>query len=185
MYLWIEDRGVSSSFFDHIWKLKIPLKIQIFLWLLCTKTLLTRTKLRRSGWEGPINCVYCPNDEKIDHLFFACAHVQRMWNCLLIKFHVTEVPNSLEDFLVLANLILEQDQNAFRLCSATVLWTCWLLRNDVCFNASPYATLNTYIAKVKYLVSYWSGMWTPQVKEQVMQLMHVVELEALEEVLPL
>lgn len=58
--------------FKYFWKIKLPLKIKVFMWLIDKNSILTRDNLLHRGWQGPKECVFCGNDESIDHLFLHC-----------------------------------------------------------------------------------------------------------------
>ena len=60
-----------------LWKLKIPLKINIFLWYLKQGVILTKHNLARRNWQGSQQCRFCHKDETIQYLFFDC-HVTRL-----------------------------------------------------------------------------------------------------------
>ena len=53
-----------------IWKLKLPLKIKIFMWYLIKRVTLTKDNLARRRWKWSLKCCYCNLDETIQHLFF-------------------------------------------------------------------------------------------------------------------
>ncbi|WVZ51083.1 hypothetical protein U9M48_002262 [Paspalum notatum var. saurae] len=59
-----------------LWKLRIPLKIKIFLWYLRTEVILTKDNLAKRRWQGSTKCCFCHADETIQHLFFDC-HLAR------------------------------------------------------------------------------------------------------------
>ncbi|WVZ83546.1 hypothetical protein U9M48_030683, partial [Paspalum notatum var. saurae] len=59
-----------------LWKLRIPLKIKIFLWYLRTGVILTKDNLAKRQWQGSTKCCFCNADETLQHLFFDC-HVAR------------------------------------------------------------------------------------------------------------
>jgi zinc-binding in reverse transcriptase len=48
-YLWLDNGGVISKDFDIIWHTKIPLKIQIFMWLVRKNKILTKKILLKRG----------------------------------------------------------------------------------------------------------------------------------------
>ena len=52
-----------------IWKLKLPLKIKIFMWYLIKGVTLTKDNLARLRWKGSSNCCCCNLIETIQHLF--------------------------------------------------------------------------------------------------------------------
>jgi hypothetical protein len=66
----IKDTRVMHS--TLLWKLKIPLRIKIFLWYLKREVVLTKDNLARRNWNGGKQCVLCSQPETIQHLFFYC-----------------------------------------------------------------------------------------------------------------
>ncbi|WVZ85896.1 hypothetical protein U9M48_032754 [Paspalum notatum var. saurae] len=52
-----------------LWKLKIPLKIRIFLWYLRSGVILTKDNLAKRKWKGDTKCCFCNETETIQHLF--------------------------------------------------------------------------------------------------------------------
>jgi hypothetical protein len=48
-----------------IWKLKLPLKIKVFLWYLYKGVILTNDNLARRQWQGDRKCCICSFDESI------------------------------------------------------------------------------------------------------------------------
>lgn len=42
-----------------IWKINVPLKINIFLWYLIRGVTLTKDDLAKRNWQGSLNCCYC------------------------------------------------------------------------------------------------------------------------------
>ena len=61
-----ENRVIDKSI---LWKLRLPLKIKIFLWYLQKGVLLTRDNLIKRKWKGESKCCFCNNNETIQHLF--------------------------------------------------------------------------------------------------------------------
>jgi hypothetical protein len=70
--------SVKSLYLDHlndhtrflrkyIWKIKVPLKIRIFMWFLYRKVLLTKNNLTKRNWQGIKRCCFCSHDESIQH----------------------------------------------------------------------------------------------------------------------
>jgi hypothetical protein len=59
-----------------MWKLKVPLKIKIFMWYLQRGVILTKDNLAKRSWQGSKVCCFCHKDETIQHLFFDCRFAQ-------------------------------------------------------------------------------------------------------------
>jgi hypothetical protein len=69
MYLDLLDD--DTNFLNkYIWKMKVPLKIKIFMWFLYRKVILTKGNLIKRNWVGNETCCFCDNKESIQHLFF-------------------------------------------------------------------------------------------------------------------
>ena len=71
-----------------VWKLKIPLKIKIFLWYLQKGVILTKDNLLKRNWKGGSKCCFCSEDETIQHLFFDCHVAKFVWSAVFFAFGV-------------------------------------------------------------------------------------------------
>jgi hypothetical protein len=64
-------RSMYQAFLDinivphnsYLWKLKIPLKIKVFLWLLFREAILTKDNLVRRNWHKNKMCCFCNSNE--------------------------------------------------------------------------------------------------------------------------
>jgi zinc-binding in reverse transcriptase len=67
------------------WKLRIPSKVKLFLWLLSRDMLLTNRNLGKRNWPSGDRCVLCSTtmEEDADHLFFHYRYAQRIWYDIL------------------------------------------------------------------------------------------------------
>lgn len=73
-------RGVRHTLGDALWELKIPYKIQMFLWLVNRKAILTQDNLQKRGCIGPGICTMCQQDEEtVEHTFTTCTFVIKLW----------------------------------------------------------------------------------------------------------
>ncbi|WVZ54468.1 hypothetical protein U9M48_005255, partial [Paspalum notatum var. saurae] len=61
-----------------LWKLKLALKIKIFIWFLMKCVILTKDNLKKRNWNGDNGCCFC-NKETIQHLFFDCHVAIFVW----------------------------------------------------------------------------------------------------------
>jgi hypothetical protein len=62
-----------------LWKLKVPLKIKIFMWYLIKGVVLTKDNLAKRNWHGNKKCVFCTANESIQHLFIDCHFTKFVW----------------------------------------------------------------------------------------------------------
>lgn len=71
MYLaWLQDGVVSYR--NPLWQIRIPLKINFFLWYLYKGVILTKDNLAKRNWQENTKCCFCNSSESIQHLFFDC-----------------------------------------------------------------------------------------------------------------
>jgi zinc-binding in reverse transcriptase len=86
MYKFLNSGGVHTPLVRSVWSLRIPLKFKLFLWIATHNCILTRDNLLHRGWQGPASCVFCSNNESIDHLFFTCPFAHSLWQLLFQLF---------------------------------------------------------------------------------------------------
>ena len=117
------------------WKLKLPLKIKVFLWYL-KKVILTKDELVKRNWKGCTKCCFCSREETIQHLFFDCHMSRFIWNSLFLSFGITP-PSSV------ANLFGSWYESfpltygkTIMIGTSALCWAIWLRRNDVIFKNS-------------------------------------------------
>jgi hypothetical protein len=63
MYNLVNFRGVQPIYLPPVWKLKIPPRIQVFLWLFSQNKIMTRDNLRARGMAKPLECEMCKEIE--------------------------------------------------------------------------------------------------------------------------
>jgi hypothetical protein len=78
-------RDVGKVPYNFCWKVKLPLRIQIFIWLMLRKSILTRDALIHRGGKFEEDVfsdlpLFCGKDESIEHIFFACPLARYLWN---------------------------------------------------------------------------------------------------------
>lgn len=88
MYLSLIDSGpIPKSI--HIWKVKVPLRIKVFMSFVRKKVILSKDNLAKRNWEGSKRCNFCDNDETIKHLFLDCPLAKILWQSVHIAFNIT------------------------------------------------------------------------------------------------
>ncbi len=60
----------------YIWKLKMPLKIKIFIWYLLKGVMLSKDNLARRNWNGSLRCCFCMKNKSIQNLFMDCHYAK-------------------------------------------------------------------------------------------------------------
>jgi hypothetical protein len=81
---------------DKLWKLKLPQQIKVFGWYLWKGVILTKDNLAKRNWHGSKECVFCHQNETIQHLFFQCRFARSIWSVIQLAstlYHPTSVAN--------------------------------------------------------------------------------------------
>jgi hypothetical protein len=87
LYLATINNGVVHTN-TRVWKMRIPLKIKIFMWYIQKGVVLTKDNLTMWNWKGNKNCSFCMKNESIHHLFFICYYVRFLWGLTQISFGI-------------------------------------------------------------------------------------------------
>ena len=82
----INSGPISRSL--HIWKIKVPLRIKIFMWFVHKQVILTKDNLIKRRWVGSSRCCFCDHDEAIQHLFLECPLTKLLWRTIHIAFNM-------------------------------------------------------------------------------------------------
>ena len=79
MYSYLE-KDLAGCDYRWIWKAKLPVKIQIFLWQLFQYAILTRDVTKRRNRAGNPRCSFCDCRETYLHLFLLCPVARIAWS---------------------------------------------------------------------------------------------------------
>jgi hypothetical protein len=82
LYMGLSTMGVKQIFTPLVWKLQVPPRIHIFLWLLTKNKILTRDNLSKRKKLDDITCLFCTEFESVRHLFFECCVAQNIWETI-------------------------------------------------------------------------------------------------------
>ena len=122
------------SVMNHFWKIKIPLKVKIFLWYLEKGVVLTKDNLFKRNWRGSNKCCFCINEETIQHLFIECPFARLAWWAVQCAFNLSP-PLSIENlFGNWLNGIPKLLKSQLLVGASALCWSIWLCRNDAVFN---------------------------------------------------
>jgi len=154
MYLYLID---TQTPFCHkkIWKLKIPLKIKIFLWFLQKRVILTKDNLARKNWKGSQKCISCNGNETIQHLFLDYPLSKMLWRIIFFATNLTQ-PRSISHMF--GNWLTNQNKrirNLIWVGTAACCWAIWRCRNGVIFNQIK----SNSIMQVIFRGTYWLQSW--------------------------
>ena len=119
LYHVINFRVVKPVFILVVWKLLVPPKIHIFLWLVSYNKIMTRDNLRKRHIIKPLDCVFCSSEKSIQHLFFYCVVAKIIWS--LVRDHFKKDIGS--DYLSMAEFWVSNKKNvALNVAISTTMW---------------------------------------------------------------
>jgi hypothetical protein len=150
-----------------IWKLKVPLKIRIFMWFLHRKVILTKDNLARRNWHGSLKCCFCNQDETIEHLFISCPLVKIMWRIIHIALNITPPNNITHLFGDWLLGIDKHEKMQIQVGACALLWAIWNTRNDYVFNKTNKISFLQVIPLTTHWIRTWS-LLQPEERRQDM-----------------
>jgi len=148
--------GVENKFLMGIWKTRIPLKIQIFLWMVYHDRIQAVVQLKKRNWDGAVECKLCGEIETSDHILFQCPVALFLWVFLKQTFGWAAYPSSFG--ALMENLLLNNKgrvRHLYLFLCAGALWTLWKTRNDLVFNAKIVPAPVVVIHKTIALLTQW------------------------------
>jgi hypothetical protein len=164
-----------------IWKLKIPLKIKIFLWFLKRRVVLTKDNLAKRNWKGSQKCDCCNRNETIQHLFLDCPFARTIWR---IVFYATNLQQPRSIHHMFGSWLNNQQsklKNLIWVGVAALCWAIWRCRNDVIFKKRKTNSIMQVIFTGAYWLRFWAQLQrTEQAKDNLVTLSKKFEMIALE-----
>ena len=150
----------SQPPFRHkiIWKIKVPLKIKIFLWFLQKEVILTKDNLARKNWKGSQKCVGCNLNESIQHLFLDCHYARMVWRMVYLATGLTQ-PRSIRHMF--GSWLSNQNNKSRNLIWVGVAALClaiWTTRNDIIFHRIKYNTILQVIFRGMDWLRFWAQL---------------------------
>jgi hypothetical protein len=140
----------------YIWKMKVPLKIKIFMWFLHQKVILTKDNLAKRNWTGCKKCAFCDSEESINHLFFACPFARLIWRVVQFTFDIPPPTNVTNMFGNWLNGVEKQTKARIRVGVCALIWALWNCRNDMVFNKTGTA----HFLQVIRMATHWTREWS-------------------------
>jgi hypothetical protein len=151
-----------------IWKTKIPLKIQIFMWQTFRNAIPTWDNLKRRKWPGNPTCSFCLQRESVDHLFFSCSVAKVVWGSIGKVLGTDRCPASLWQAVFWFHAFLPGGKRFYMLGIAAVCWAIWTIRNKTTFDSYNMRSPSEAVFTMCSFVMYWAGLQTDEDKAQVL-----------------
>ena len=140
----------------YIWKMKVPLKIKIFMWFLYRREILTKDNLVKRKWNGCEKCCFCDQKETIQHLFISCTFAKMIWRIVFMAFNIYPPSNISNLFGSWLRGVDKKEKVQIRVGVCALLWAIWNTRNDVIFNNANQSSFMQVIP----LAIHWIRMWS-------------------------
>jgi hypothetical protein len=146
----------------YLWKIKVPLKIKIFMWFLYRKAILKKDNLKKRGWTGCAKCVFCRDQATIDHLFLSCFFTRLIWRVVHFTFNIPPPSNVNNLFGNWLNGLAKGTKARIRVGFYALVWTIWSCRNDVVNNINARPNLLQVIHRAASSIHMWSYLLPPK-----------------------
>jgi hypothetical protein len=164
LYRIINFRGVTPVHSPSIWTLRIPPRVQFFLWLLTKNKNLTRDNLAKRQKVEDKTCLFCEETETSQHLFFNCAVAKEMWRRISVVLH-REVGGSFES--IGACWLSNKRFLSINVITSAALWALWKLRNELCFQNIAWKSMECLLMKAACLAQNWLILCPKEKKEEL------------------
>ena len=157
-----------------VWKLKIPPRVQFFLWLLSSNRVLTRDNVAKRKEVADPSCLFCAENESVTHLFFHCV-AKNVWGCISSWINKSVGTN----YESVASLWLANKKYLVtNVITSAVLWVIWKLRNNVCFQGVTWSGMKKVLAVLGRMLRSWFPLLSLEEQEKLEQVVLLVEREA-------
>lgn len=142
--------------YRFLWKVRIPQKIKIFLWLIIRNRILSKGNLKNRNWRGGTDCCFCGLFESTNRLFFECSVAKYIRRLIQIALNLKSIPN--DTGLLFVSWLMGFDKKIRKLivigCGA-VHWTIWKSRNEAFFNNKMISDSSGIV----FLCCCWLDSW--------------------------
>ena len=152
LYHVINFRGVIPVFIPALWKLNVPPRVHVFLWLLSHNKIMTKDNLRKRQIIKPEECLFCSDKESVQHLMFECIVAKNIWAIISETFAVN-IGTSFES--VARYWVSNSKNSALNSVCAAVMWNLWKFRNDLVFNGVLWINIKQVWRRILSSVQSW------------------------------
>lgn len=119
----------------HIWSLKTPEKLKLFLWKLCRGALPLASNLQTRGLAVDAKCPHCNEAETAIHIFFLCPFAKQVWDKapLITVPEWTDIPSVCRLLSMTPMLVCLPPSGITIDIAPWILWNIWIARNMLVF----------------------------------------------------
>ena len=152
------EKSISGPNCWWIWKARLPLKIQIFMWQAFQDAILTRDNMKKRRWKGNPVCSFCKEHESLNHLFFLCPVARVVWGAMGNIVGTDRCPKNLWQAVVWFYSFFPKMRDLAIVGIASVCWALWKIRNKVTFDDHRMRTPCEVVFHAASLLNYWAGL---------------------------
>jgi hypothetical protein len=175
LYRIINFRGIQPVLVSSIWDIRVPPRVQYFIWLLSKNRLLTRDNLGKRRKVDDSTCLFCEEHESIQHLFFDCVVAKQLWGSLSEILGV-QLGGTLDN---IGKFWLSSKKNGvLNICTSAAFWSLWKLRNDLCFQRKMWRSMAILLCSMAGLLHNWVVLCPEEKKEALMDVAMKIKREA-------
>ena len=123
------------------------------------KSILTRDTLLKRGGTCTKNCIFCGQNESVDHLFLRCPLARYVWNVVSITTgfycQFVDARHCLTTYL---DKFDKRSKYLMTVGFAAVFWGIWKTRNLACFEHNWPGEPIEVIHRICYWIDWWANL---------------------------
>jgi hypothetical protein len=116
----VNDRGVRQVFTPVVWKIKVPPRIHVLLWLVANNKVLTWDNLAKRKSLDDLSCLFYCENKTASHLFFDCCVAKYTW-MIVSEFLGIVVGDNFESMA--KPWVMCSKFKLINVCTTAVLWS--------------------------------------------------------------
>ncbi|KAM2637494.1 hypothetical protein EV1_021984 [Malus domestica] len=138
--LFFDEEDLPDSCWDFIWRVNVPPKLKVFLWLMSKGRLLSNEQRVRRQLTSDSSCMTCCGPiESIAHIFKDCSRAMCIWKSMGVPWQLRNAQNLEFKAWLLANLKVSSkgtNEGAWCTLFLFICWHIWKWRNKQIFDVN-------------------------------------------------
>ncbi|XP_058771937.1 uncharacterized protein LOC131645486 [Vicia villosa] len=136
VYRKLQDYGVKVDWKNLVYGNNARPRACFMLWLTCHEKLATKDRLHKFGMIDNRDCCFCAEEESINHLFFECNTMKRIWMNVLNWLQVRRTPHN---WHIERQWLTQQAKGKgpraqmIKMAAAETIYELWMMRNNKSF----------------------------------------------------
>lgn len=92
MYIGLNVEDPKLPWHKLFYHKKVKPMVQMLLWFVCNGRVAIKVRLHKFGIVDNAQCCFCAKNETVNHLFFDCAELRKIWSNVLMGIHIQHNP---------------------------------------------------------------------------------------------